>query len=291
MKLGVVGTTGGWSSEMLADTIAAKTGFRLLIDMEKTTLDLDTGEVWFNDIELSTLDGLLIKKIGARYSPDLLDRLEVLRFLHEKGLAIFSAPDKILRVLDRLSCTVTLRSAGIPMPPTTITEDTDCALTAVRKYGKAVFKPLYSSKARGMEVISDVPDAASQIAAFKEKNTFMYIQKKIDLGGRDLGVVFLGGKYLTTYARCNTGTSWNTTTTSGGKYEAYTPHPSLIQLAAKAQSLFGLDFTCVDVVETANGPVVFEVSAFGGFRGITTTSDFDPASLLVDYVMETIDHV
>lgn len=291
MKLGVVGTAGGWSSEMLADTIETKTGFRLLIEMDKTSLDLDTGEIWFDDIELSTLDGLLIKKIGSRYSPDLLDRLEVLRFLHEKGLAIFSAPDRILRVLDRLSCTVTLRSAGIPMPPTTITEDIDCALSAVKKYGKAVFKPLYSSKARGMEVISDGPEATSRIAAFKQKNTFMYIQKKIDLGGRDLGIVFLGGKYLTTYARCNTGTSWNTTTNSGGKYEAYTPRPASIQLAAKAQSLFGLDFTCVDVVEAADRPIVFEVSAFGGFRGITTTSDFDPASLLVDYVMETIDHV
>ena len=46
MKIGVVGTRGGWSSELLADTMAAKTGFRLLVDMEQVCMDLDAGTVW-----------------------------------------------------------------------------------------------------------------------------------------------------------------------------------------------------------------------------------------------------
>lgn len=289
-RIGVVGTFGGWSSELLADTVAQSTGGeRLLVDMEKVRLDLPGGAAWFGDVNLAELDALIIKKIGARYSPDLLDRLEVLRFLAERGMTICSSPLAILRVLDRLSCTVSLQLAGIPMPPTSITEDVDQALAAVEQYGQAVFKPLYSSKARGMTVIDHGPGARAAVEAYKAENAIMYIQKTVDLSGsKDLGVAFLGGEYLTTYARCKTNGAWNTTTASGGKYEAYEPSPGVIDLARRAQAPFGLDFTCVDVALTADGPVVFEVSAFGGFRGIQETSGIDAARLYTDYVMGKI---
>lgn len=291
--IGVVGTIGGWSSEMLADAAARRTGYRLLIDLAAVSVDLDSGTARYGDVDLTTLDALIIKKVGSRYSPDLMDRLEMLRFLNGRGLKMFSPPDRIMGLLDRLSCTMTLRLGGIPMPPTTITESVEEALAAVEAYGEAVFKPLYTSKARGMRVIRSGPPAAAEIAEYKADNTLLYIQQKIDLPGQDLGVVFLGGEYLTTYARSNAdsvanGETWNTTTRSGGKYRPYEPPAGIVALAQKAQDLFGLDFTCVDVVETERGPLVFEVSAFGGFRGIQTTSDIDPARRYVDYVMKRI---
>ena len=287
MKIGVVGTHGGWSSELLADTVAVKTGYRLLVDMAEVCLDLDQNRAWYQGVDLAGLDGLIIKKIGARYSPDLLDRLELLRFLAVRGLPIFSSPLSIMRVLDRLSCTVTLRLGGIPMPPTTITESVDEALAAVERYEAAVFKPLFTSKARGMTVISHGAGAREAIERFRTENPIMYLQRKIDLPGQDLGIVFLGGQYLTTYARCGNG-AWNTTTESGGKYAPATPSAQSIEIARQAQALFDLDFTCVDVVEAAAGPVVFEVSAFGGFRGIQDACGLDAAALYTDYVMEKI---
>jgi len=287
-KIGVVGTPGGWSSEKLADTVARLTGFRLLIDMERVALDLSEKKVMLDHVNLFGLDALIIKKIGAWYSPDLLDRLEILRFMAENGMRIYSSPLNILRVLDRLSCTVTLASAGIPMPPTVVTENIDEAVMAVERYGRAVFKPLYSTKAKGMRIIESGPDARRQVTEFKTENSIMYIQAMIDHSGMDLGVTFLGGKYLTTYARCGDGSSWNTTTRSGGRYKSFSPEKDLIDLAQKAQDLFGLDFTCVDVAVTPNGPVVFEVSAFGGFKGIETASNIDPAELYVNHVLEEI---
>lgn len=288
LKIGVIGTGGGWSSEKLADAVAAKTGYRLLVDMEKVAVDLTTGRVTFEETVLNDLSALIIKKIGAWYSPDLLDRLELLRYLHEGGLPFFSKPLSILRVLDRLSCTVTLRANHIPMPPTTITEDSAAALRVVKSYGEAVFKPLFSTKARGMKVIRAGTEAEEQIATFQRENRIMYIQQKIDLPGKDLGIVFLGGEYLTTYARCADKSAWNTTTRSGGKYAAFDPDPATIELARRAQAPFNLDFTCVDVAETKDGPIVFEVSAFGGFKGIETARGIDAAARYADYVIERV---
>jgi ribosomal protein S6--L-glutamate ligase len=105
---------------------------------------------------------------------------------------------------------------------------------------------------------------------------------------RDYGLVFLGGEYLASYARVRAGASWNTTIHSGGFYEAFEPKPEVIELADRAQRLFGLDFTSVDVVVTPGGPLVFEVSAFGGFRGLKEGAGIDPASLYADYVLGKI---
>ena len=211
MKIGVVGTRGGWSSELLADTVAARTGYRLLVDMEQVCLDLDTGTATFRGVDLA----------------------------------------------------------------------------AVGRYGEAVFKPLFTSKARGMTVIAEGPAAREAVEAFHAENPIMYLQQMIELPGQDLGIVFLGGEYMTTYARCGTG-AWNTTTESGGRYAPAVPSPEALAVAQKAQALFDLDFTCVDVVETAAGPVVFEVSAFGGFRGIQEACGLDAAAMYTDYVMEKI---
>lgn len=284
-RIGVVGIKGGWSSERLADAVAEATGYRLLVGMEKVRLDLAAGRATFGGISLGALDALIVKKISGVYSQDMQEALEVLRFLNESGLPMYSNPLCIMRVLNRLSCTVTLRAAGIPMPPTTITQDADEAFDALGEYGSAVFKPMYSTKARGMLVLRYASGAMKEIEAFRRENRVMYIQKVIPVMERDLGVVFMGGKYLTTYSRKKNGGSWTTSTHFGGTYEPYEPSPDIIALAERSQRLFGLDFTCVDVVLTDEGPRVFEVSAFGGFRGIQETSGMDAAKLYTEYVI------
>lgn len=287
-KIGVVGTKDGWSSERLADSVDNLIGFRFLMEMSQASLDLEQGKVWVGNQDLTELDALIVKKIGARYSPDLLDRLEILRFLYHKGVKIFSSPLSIMKVLDRLSCTVTLKLNNIHMPPTMITEAQDQALKTLDQYQEAVFKPLYTSKARGMSLIQAGPGAEKKIREFHQHNPIMYIQKRIDLKGRDLGIAFLGGQYLTTYARCNSGFSWNTTTLNGGRYEPYQPSKESIETARKAQALFDLDFTCVDLVENEDKPLIFEVSAFGGFRGILEAQGIDAAQLYSKYVLDRL---
>ena len=291
LKIGVVGIPDKWSTETLADAVAEKTGFRQIIDMGKVNLDLAKNRLFYKDLMLCDLDALIIKKITAHYSPDTLDRLELLRVAECSGVQVFSAVERIQRLINRLSCTVTLRNADIPMPKTCITENISAAIEAVQDFGSAVFKPLYSSKAQGMFVIDAKLGAdkiEKQIRQFQKTNPMLYIQKKLELPGRDLGLVFLGGQYLGTYARVSKNDSWNTTINSGGRYAKYNPSDSIIELAYKAQSLFNMDFTTVDIAETENGPVVFEVSAFGGFRGALEGIGINAAEMYVNHVLEKL---
>ena len=230
------------------------------------------------------------KKISALYSPNTLDRLELLRVDEQAGVKVFSRAENVLRLIDRLSCTVTLANANIPMPPTRVTEDLAEAIATVEDFGEAVFKPLYSTKARGMCVIKNThfKSIKHEILNFQAKNPMMYIQKKMALGGQDLGLVFLGGEYLGAYARVSEGEAWNTTINSGGHYAAAQPSQKIIDMASKAQALFNMDFTTVDVAETPEEPIVFEVSAFGGFKGAKEGIGIDAAGLYVDYVLQKL---
>jgi tetrahydromethanopterin:alpha-L-glutamate ligase len=271
--------------------VEAATGFRLVIDMAEVNAELDTGTLRYRDWKLDQLDALVVKKISQTYSPHSLDRLEMLRMLERAGVRVFSRVESMLRLIDRLSCTLSLYNAGIPMPETRITESMAAATSAVWDFESAVLKPLYSTKARGMTLI-DTHDGPSrmqaEIEAFRENNPVMYIQKKLHLPGQDLGMIFLGGEYLGTYARVGRTGAWNTTILSGGHYAAHEASDELVALASRAQAIFGLDFTTVDVAETEQGPVVFEVSAFGGFHGALKGLGMDVAARYVDYILKEL---
>jgi ribosomal protein S6--L-glutamate ligase len=290
-KIGVVGLPGKWSTETLADAVEASTGMRLVIDMSKVALDLDGRKLLYGEHDLCELDALIVKKISLEYSPNSIDRLELLRVAEAQGVRVFSPALSMLRLIDRLSCTATMANAGIPMPPTLVTEDTARADAAVQHYASAVFKPLFSTKARGMVVIdADEPESQriKQIKDFQTGNPMMYIQKKMDLPGQDLGLVFLGGEYLGAYARVSEGNSWNTTIHHGGRYAAAEPDAGWIEIAQRAQALFNMDYTTVDMAETEKGPIVFEVSAFGGFRGAREGLGINVAERYVDYVLKQV---
>jgi ribosomal protein S6--L-glutamate ligase len=64
--------------------------------------------------------------------------------------------------------------------------------------------------------------------------------------------------------------------------------PKIAGLAEEAARLFGLDFTCVDLVEGPGGYLVYEVSAFGGFAGLWQTQRIDAAGLYAEHIVRTL---
>lgn len=288
-RIAVIGIPGKWSTEVLADHLAQQTGFRLVISMQDVRLDTATNALWYQDTNLCELDGIVVKKITQDYDRHMWDRIELLRFAELSGVRVFSSCQAILQLVNRLGCSVTMAANTLPLPDTCITENLDDARQAVEKFGEAVLKPMFSTKARGMELVSaGSTELDTQLQAFKQQNPMLYIQKKAALKGWDLGMVFVGGDYLCTYARVSQNDSWNTTIHSGGKYQEYLPDEALIELGRKAQAPFALDFTTVDIALTDAGPIIFEVSAFGGFKGALDGCGVDAALAYTQYILTTL---
>ena len=108
LRIAVVGVPGAWSSEALADAISLLTGFRLLIEMSRCVVDLAVGRVAHGGVDLCELDAIIVKKVDRSYGPHMLDQLEILRYVEGRGVRVFSSPRSLLRLVDRLSCSLTL---------------------------------------------------------------------------------------------------------------------------------------------------------------------------------------
>lgn len=288
-KIGVIGIPGKWSTEVLADRLEERTGFRAVIDMSQVELRLDTQQLMYQGLDLMTLDGLIIKKISETYSPATEDRIHLLSYAERAGVKLFSPTHSVGNLVNRLSGTLALQQGDIPMPKTRITESAEQAFATIREFGSAILKPLYSTKARGMIMLTPADSdevVRDALEKYRHTQSIYYIQQTVELDGRDLGMVFIGGEYLCTYARVGNKDSWNTTINSGGKYELFEPGADLIELGRRAQACYDLSFTTVDIALTNQGPVVFEVSAFGGFKGALEGCNIDAASAYATYVLQ-----
>lgn len=283
----MIGIPGKWSTEVLADRLEALTGHRAVLAVSEIDVQWDTGRVLWGETDLAHYDAVVVKKINAVYSAHTEDRIRMLKLLEQSGVQVISPTVSLNGLVNRLAGTQALMRAGIPMPATRITERVDAALGALNDWGQMVLKPMYSTKARGMQLLqAGQPDAAAQIQAFQQDNPVIYLQQGLELDGRDLGMVFVGGQYLCTYARVGNSEAWNTTIHDGGRYEAYTPDADLIELGRRAQQCFELGFTTVDIALTSDGPVVFEVSAFGGFKGALEGCGIDAAEAYAQHIVK-----
>ena len=290
MNIGVIGLKGAWSTESLSQQLKEKNAGGTVIELSEISYDLSDATFSHPLYDINSFDGFILKKMGRSYSPSLLDELEMLQYMERKGFHFFSSPTSVRKMISRLSCTIMLRDHDIPMPPTFITESIDEALHYIVTCGEAILKPLYSTKAKGMELLSDVHSARIKLQAHLDRGEkIIYLQQKYNLNQSDYGLVFLGGKYIGAYEREGDGSTWHTTTREGGKYKTFDPPESFIKLAEKAQRPFKLDFTCVDVANTQEvGPVVFEVSAFGGYRGLYQSAGIDASDMLTTYAINRL---
>ncbi|WP_235263405.1 GAK system ATP-grasp enzyme [Nitrincola sp. A-D6] len=256
-RIAVIGNPGKWSTEVLATALQQRTGFRLIADLSQTALDLSSGRLMFEQHNLCELDGIIIRKVGTDYSPICIERLEMLRVAEHAGVRVFSSASSLIRLLDRLTCTVTLHNHQIPMPPTLVTESVETALQQVQHWGSAILKPLFSTKARGMQILhADQGSKAleAELIRYKTRHPLLYLQQHIDLQGADMGLVFINGEYQGAYARIADKKAWNTTIHSGGRYAPCEPSPEAIDVAHRAQAAFDLDYATVDVAMSQDGP-------------------------------------
>lgn len=287
-RIAVIGNPGKWSTEVLADAIEHRTGFRLVTELSATELDLSQGFLQSAGHNLCELDGIVIRKVGMTYSPVSLERLEMLRVAEHSGVRVFNSANALIRLLDRLTCSVTLRNHQIPMPPTLVTESVDSAIAQINLWGKAILKPLFSTKARGMQILDASQNRKvlqSQLVRYKTRHPLLYLQQYIDLQGEDMGLIFIKGEFQGAYKRIAGHQAWNTTIHSGGRYGPCSPSTEVIDIAQRAQAAFHLDYATVDMAMTPDGPVVFEVSALGGFKGAHSGSNINLAERLADFVV------
>jgi ribosomal protein S6--L-glutamate ligase len=288
MNLAVVGQPGAWSTERLADSLRAAGANAAVVDLAACSLRLPDRRLFHRGRRLEGLDGAVVKKLGDTADGwSVQERIGMLRHLEASGVPVLSVPDRLQVAVNRYRMTCELVRAGLPVPPTTVTEDIDEAAEAVARFGTAVIKPLFTSKGRGMRRLEPTRELRGELEAHRDSGLGpFYLQRFVKHPGRDLGVAVLDGRCLGAYWRVAAGEQWMTTILSGGRYEKAEIAPETAGMAVVAARHFGLIFTGVDLIEDPDGRFsVLEVSAFGGFRGLLNGCGIDAAPMLAEVVL------
>jgi tetrahydromethanopterin:alpha-L-glutamate ligase len=290
LRVAVVGVPGAWSTERLRDALAACGAETITVDPAGCVLDLAEGTVSFEGLDLGTLDGAVVKKLGATADPLTPSRVHLLHQLEHRGVRVFSRARAIAEVNDRYRMTQRLGQSGIPIPHTVVAESVWAADVVIREWGRVVVKPLVTSKGRGMLLLH--AGKPYRLALRRWQRTWgmpFYLQEFVPNAGRDIGAIVLNGRVLGAYYRVADRGGWMTTTAAGGSYEACEVTSEIARLAVRAADLFGLEFTGVDLVETPGGYLVYEVSAFGGFAGLWRSQRIDAAKAYAEYVVQALE--
>lgn len=282
-KIAIIGKPGAWSTEHLSKKLAFKNFEVSIFDAKEIHFDSELNQTSVSGVSLDSFDAIIIKKLGD-YQPEIIDRLNLLQLAESCGVRFYSSPSELLKMISRISCTTALLSHEVPMPNTFIGESAHQALEWLRNKKKVVFKPNFSTKAKGMQVLSSSKVSLEDLTTLKKQFGFLYLQEKLDIGDRDFGLAFIGDKFIGAYARVASKSSWNTTTKDGGHYAACELNDEIISVAQKAKSAFNLDFCSVDIAIVDDKPLVFEVSAFGGFNGLLKGANIDAAELLAQKI-------
>jgi ribosomal protein S6--L-glutamate ligase len=291
-RIAVVGIPGAWSSERLKEAFLKEGAEAFLVPYDAIAASLPSLKVRLGSEDALSVDAVVVKKLGDSSDITLTERVAQLKAIQSMGTPVFSPPEAIEAAIDRMRMTLHLALAGVPMPRTLITERAEDVLNFLREVQEVVVKPLFTSKARGMiRVGLGKPEAEKgALEAWKQTHgPFFYAQEFIPAKGmRDIGVMFLGGEFLKAYARVAREGSWKTTTAEGGYYEPYDLPGSAFEIAKQAERVFGLSYAGVDLVEGPDGFLVYEVSAFGGFRGLHEAYGLDAARLFAGYVLRRL---
>ena len=199
--------------------------------------------------------------------------------------AYLAADMQWLNARDKLSTFITLAKSGIPIPETISTEHMFIAYEAVKRFGKAVIKPLLSAMGYGVFKVED-PDVAMHIFSYLVNiNKPMYVQKYIEKkGGGDYRVVVVEGRALG--AEFRKGSGWKSNIAQGASpINVENPDKELTELAIKATESLGLDFAGIDIAETEEGYYVLESNPTLSWQGFKKATGINPAEEIVDFLI------
>jgi RimK family alpha-L-glutamate ligase len=186
--------------------------------------------------------------------------------------------------------TFLLHRAGIPTPPTWVTESAPFAQRVLMRESASghdlVIKPLFGSQGKGIARIGANSEGCEPLPALKAYGQLAYLQrlvKPISTPGYDWRVMVIGGKAVTAMRRVSE--HWVHNVAQGAHCEAAELDEPLATLAERASAALGLDYAGVDLIpcdDSPYGATVIEVNGVAAWRGLQTVTPFDIAGCIVD---------
>lgn len=233
--------------------------------------------------ELPQYDAV-IPRIGASitfYGTATVRQFEMMgTFSINESVAISRSRDK-LRSLQLFS------RKGVGLPRTGFAHSPDSVKDLLKNIGGApvVIKLLEGTQGIGVVLAESNKAAESIIEAFMGLKANILVQEYVkEASGSDIRCLVIGERVVAAMKRTAQAGEFRSNLHRGGSAELIKLTKQERATAIKAAKIMGLNFCGVDILQSANGPVVMEVNSSPGLEGIETATKKDIADQVIDFI-------
>ena len=145
-----------------------------------------------------------------------------------------------------------------------------------------VVKDCFGSFGQQVRLINDIEGLRNETVDPTPK----IFQEYIECGGKDIRIEVIGERAVAAVTRTAKEGDFRANASNGGTMERYSPTGEESQLAIEAAAAVQADFAGVDILQTANGPVVCEVNSNAHIKNLLNATGVDVSDLMIGYIRE-----
>ncbi len=234
---------------------------------------------------LAGFDAALVRTMPPGSLEQVVFRMDVLHAAVAAGVRVLNPPRAVESCVDKYLTNVRLAHAGLPTPPTDVSQRADDALAAFDRLGRdVVLKPLFGSEGRGMQRVSDRELAWRTFHVLERTGQVIYQQAFVRHPGWDLRAFVVGGRVIAAMKR-TAAADWRTNVAQGGTAERAELSAADTELALRAADAVGCPVAGVDLLPGPTGErFVIEVNAVPGWHALGQACGLDVAAVAVSFL-------
>ncbi|HKI34391.1 MAG TPA: 30S ribosomal protein S6--L-glutamate ligase [Gemmataceae bacterium] len=240
-------------------------------------------ELFYQGEPVGPIDAV-IPRIGASIT---FYGLAVVRQFEMMGVYCVNESQAIARSRDKLRCLQILSRHDIGMPPTVYTRQAAHLLECIEHVEgpPVVIKLLQGTQGIGVVLAESTAAASSVIEAFQGLEQNILIQKFIkEANGADIRALVVGRKVVAAMKRQALPGEFRSNLHRGATAKKFRLPAEYRKTALAAARVLGLRVAGVDMIESAEGPMVMEVNSSPGLEGIQKATGADVADAIIEYI-------
>lgn len=210
----------------------------------------------------------------------------VLHYFQALNVPCLNHADAFMKARDKWLSLQLLLANGIAVPTSLLGGQETKANDAVRHIGTPIIlKTLSGSQGIGVVLAEQPQSAVSMLETLKQANVPTLAQEFIaEAQGADLRCFVVGNRIIAAMQRIGQAGEFRANCHRGANAEKVILTEQEKHIALNATKVLGLDVAGVDLIRSANGPLVLEVNASPGLEMIEKTSGIDIALQMILYL-------
>ena len=285
MKIGVISKKNGyWSTRQLLQSVERHGHVPSYIRTEAVRLVVAGQEdAQFNGSSIRD-HTIFIPRIGRSltdFGKMLLRQLELM------GMMTTLSSEALITARNKFLALQSLREAKVPIPRSMLLASRpDIVEAAHFVHYPAILKILSGTQGIGVMRVKSFEETAAIVDTMKSFGEVMLLQEYIPNPGIDIRAFVVGDEVIGSMKRVAQLHEWRSNIHLGAKGMPIELDDGAKAIAVRASKAVGLEVSGVDMIMRGDEPVVLEVNASPGFRGLLEATKVNAADAMVEYAIE-----